>query len=99
MLPAGTVSRVMRRALSLLFFAVVLAVVVPFAVDAESAPVAGAKRSLDDYRHFRIAAIDLLGRMPTRAELASFERSDFDFDKWIDAHLQGPAYVERLTRV
>ena len=57
------------------------------------------RESLDDYRHFRITAIDLLGRMPTRAEVAAFERADFDFDKWIDPHLSGPAYVERLTRV
>jgi hypothetical protein len=67
-------------------------------VDAKSAAPAGA-RSLDDYKHFRIASIDLLGRMPTRDEIAAFEQPTFDFDHWIDAHLTGPAYAERLTRV
>ena len=56
-------------------------------------------RSIDDYRHFRIAAIDLAGRMPTREEVAAFERPDFDFDKWIDAQLARPGYVERMTRI
>jgi Protein of unknown function (DUF1549)/Protein of unknown function (DUF1585) len=56
-------------------------------------------RSLDDYKHFRIASIDLLGRMPTRDEVTAFEQPSFDFDRWIDAHLTGPAYAERLTRV
>jgi hypothetical protein len=56
-------------------------------------------RALDDYRHFRITAIDLAGRMPTRAEVAAFERPDFDFDKWIDQELTGPGYVERMTRI
>ena len=86
---------------SLLLCAVVLATVVPFALDARSAPPATshAARTLDDYRHFRIASIDLLGRMPAREEIAAFERPDFDLDKWIDGHLRGPAYVERLTRI
>lgn len=56
-------------------------------------------RSLDEYKHFRIASIDLQGRMPTRDEIASFEKPDFDFDKWIEARLKGPAYAERLTRI
>jgi hypothetical protein len=56
-------------------------------------------RSLDDYKHFRIATIDLLGRMPTRDEIAAFEKPSFDFDRWIDEHLTGPAYAERLTRI
>ncbi len=79
--------------------------VVPFALDAASAPPPkpapspGSARTLDDYRHFRIASIDLLGRMPTREEVAAFERPDFDFDQWIDAHLHGASYVERLTRI
>lgn len=91
---------------SMLLCAVVLTAVVPFALDARSAPPPAAapaaakpSRTLDDYRHFRIASIDLLGRMPTRSEVAAFERPDFDFDKWIDAHLHGPTYVERLTRI
>ncbi|AKU95598.1 hypothetical protein AKJ09_02262 [Labilithrix luteola] len=91
---------------SLLVSIVVLAVSVPFALDARSAPSAKAPdtpvakpRTLDDYRHFRIASIDLLGRMPTRDEIAAFERPNFDFDKWIDGRLRGPTYVERLTRI
>ncbi len=56
-------------------------------------------RSLDAYKHFRIASIDLVGRMPTRDEIGAFERGDFDFDKWIEARLKGPAYAERLTRI
>ena len=62
-------------------------------------PPAPAQRTLDDYRHFRVTAIDLLGRMPTREELAAFERSDFDVDRWIDEQLTGPGYIERLTRI
>lgn len=64
--------------------------------ESEGAPSA---RTLDDYRHFRIAAIDLAGRMPTRDEISAFERPDFEFDKWIDEQLAGPAYVERMTRI
>jgi hypothetical protein len=60
---------------------------------------APAPRTLDDYRHFRISAIDLAGRMPTREEIAAFERPDFDFDGWIDRQLAGPGYVERMTRI
>ena len=81
-------------------FAVTLAA--PFALDAttaDSAPPPAATRTLEDYRHFRIAAIDLLGRMPTRDEIAAFERSDFDMDGWMDAQLGGAGYVERLTRI
>jgi Protein of unknown function (DUF1585) len=71
----------------------------PLALDAWSAGPPPAMRTLQDYRHFRITAIDLLGRMPTRDEIAAFERSDFDMDAWMDAQLGGPAYVERLTRI
>ena len=91
---------------SFLLCAVVLSSVLPFALDARSAPPPAAAqpgprppRTLGDYRHFRIASIDLLGRMPTRSEVAAFERPDFDFDRWIDGHLHGPTYVERLTRI
>jgi len=76
----------LRRALALAF---VLA----------AANAAAAPRTLDDYRHFRALSIDLIGRAPTRAELAAFERDDFDWDKWLDSHLTGPGYVDRLTRV
>src|SRR4051794_15644929 len=56
-------------------------------------------RTLDDYRHFRALAIDLLGRAPRREEIAAFERPEFDLDAWIDKLLQGPGYVDRLSRV
>ena len=56
-------------------------------------------RTLDDYRHFRALAIDLLGRTPRRDELAAFERPDFNLDAWIDKLLAGPGYVDRLVRV
>ena len=61
-------------------------------------PSAEAK-SLDDYRHFRALSIDLVGRAPTSAELAAFERPDFDLDAWTDQQLQSPAYAERLARI
>jgi hypothetical protein len=66
---------------------------------ASSAGSPPAARSLEDYRHFRVASIDLVGRTPTRDELAAFERADFDWAHWVDAALTGPAYVERLTRI
>ena len=40
-----------------------------------------------------------LGRPPTRDELAAFEKPDFDLDAWIDTHLTGDAYAERLRRI
>lgn len=95
----------MPRALRLpAAFALLVLACVPFAFAfdarvATAAPPVSPPRTLDDYRHFRVTAIDLLGRMPTREELAAFERSDFDVDRWIDDHLTGPAYAERLTRV
>ena len=85
-----------RTAFAALFVAILAT---PFALDAQSADPPPAQRTLEDYRHFRITAIDLLGRMPTRDELTAFERSDFDMDRWVDAQLGGPAYVERLTRI
>jgi hypothetical protein len=90
------VPRPPRTVFAALFVAILAT---PFALDAESADPPPAQRTLDDYRHFRITAIDLLGRMPTRDELGAFERSDFDMDRWVDAQLGGPAYVERLTRI
>ena len=57
------------------------------------------ERSLDDYRRFRALSIDLAGRAPTRAEIAAMEAPGFDLDHWIDAHLEGSAYVERLERI
>jgi hypothetical protein len=60
---------------------------------------AAAAPTLDDYRHFRALSVDLVGRIPTRAEVAAFEAPGFDLDAWIDAHLSGPAYAERLARI
>jgi len=74
--------------------AVVVAWLAPFAlVGADSS------HSLADYRYFRALSIDLLGRPPTRDELAAFDRPDFELDAWIDNHLAGDAYAERLERV
>lgn len=66
-----------------------------------AAPDAHATRPLtiEDYRYFRSLSIDLNGRMPTRAEVAAFEADGFDVDHWIDQHLAGPAYAERVRRV
>jgi hypothetical protein len=58
-----------------------------------------ADRTLPDYRYFRALSIDLQGRPPTRDELAAFDRRDFDVEAWIDTHLTGSAYAERLTRI
>jgi hypothetical protein len=87
------IPRVLLRSSILLVLAVV-----PFAMDAESAPPQ-VTRTLDDYRHFRTVAIDLEGRVPTRDEIAATERPDWNLDRWIDQHVSGPGYVERLTRV
>lgn len=62
------------------------------------APVASA-RTLMEYKHYRALSIDLLGRMPTRDELAAFEKEDFDLDRWIDGKLDERGYSERLTRI
>jgi hypothetical protein len=56
-------------------------------------------RTLADYRDFRSLSIDLAGRFPTRDEIATLERPDFDRSTWIDAHLSGPQYAARLTRI
>src|SRR5262249_45284038 len=56
-------------------------------------------RTLDEYRHFRTLAIDLIGRVPTRTEIAAFEKPDFDLDGWIDKRLREPGFADRLTRV
>lgn len=66
---------------------------------ASTAPPPSATRTIDDYRDFRALSIDLVGRIPTRDELGAFERTDFDRDRWIDSHLTGTAYAQRLTRV
>lgn len=74
-------------------------VVAALAPPAATAPPQAAARTIDDYRDFRALSIDLQGRFPTREELAAFERSDFDRDRWIDAHLGGAPYAQRITRV
>ena len=56
-------------------------------------------RSLEEYRRFRSTAVDLLGRMPTRAELLELEKPDFNMDAWIDKHLDDPTYATRMTRI
>ena len=87
------------RALPRLSLLSILVALVPavFALDAASAPPT-VSRTLDDYRHFRTVAIDLTGRAPTREEIAATERADWNLDHWIDGHVTGPGYVERLTR-
>ncbi|MGZ3417351.1 MAG: DUF1585 domain-containing protein [Polyangiales bacterium] len=71
----------------------------PLLLAAVTLPTSASARTLEDYRHFRALAIDLLGRMPTRAEIATFEKPDFDLDHWIDQQLDEKGYVTRLTRV
>jgi hypothetical protein len=58
-----------------------------------------AERALPEYRYFRSLSIDLLGRPPTRAELAAFAQPGFDLDGWLDARLAGPLYAERIRRI
>src|SRR5262245_8208252 len=56
-------------------------------------------RALPDYRSFRALSIDLVGRPPSRAEIAAFEQPGFDLDAWLDARLTGPLYAERIRRI
>src|SRR5262245_15346033 len=58
-----------------------------------------ASPSRPDYQYFRALAIDLLGRPPLRDEIRDFERPDFQIETWIDAHLSGARYAERLRRI
>jgi hypothetical protein len=60
---------------------------------------ARAELTLPDFRYFRTLSIDLQGRPPTRDELDAFEKDGFDLDAWIDTHLAGSAYADRLERV
>lgn len=60
---------------------------------------AHAARTLAEYRYFRTLSIDLQGRMPTRVEVAAFEKDGFSVDEWIDARLKEPAYAERVRRI
>ena len=59
----------------------------------------GAIPPLPDYRHFRALSIDLLGRPPTRDEIAELEQPGFQLERWVDAQLATPTYAERLRRV
>lgn len=63
------------------------------------APPTRAERTLQDYRWFRALSIDLQGRMPTAAELARFERDDFDVGAWVDDRLANGSLPERVRRV
>lgn len=66
---------------------------------AAAAPAQAAPKTLEDYHYFRALSFDLVGRAPTRAELAAFEADGFDVDAWIDQQLSTPAYAERVRRV
>lgn len=58
-----------------------------------------AEHALPDYKYFRRLSIDLVGRPPSRDELGTFEKQRFSIDGWIDQHLTGPQFAERLRRV
>jgi uncharacterized protein DUF1585/uncharacterized protein DUF1549/uncharacterized protein DUF1592 len=81
-----------RRSRLLIFTPAVIAASFA-ALDAKATP------SLDDYRHFRALSIDLVGRVPTRDEIAAFEAPGFDLPGWVDTQLAGAGYAERLTRL
>jgi hypothetical protein len=66
---------------------------------ADAGDSARATLSLSDYRYFRALSIDLVGRPPTEDEVAAFEKPGFDLTQWIDAHLSGPTYAERVRRI
>jgi len=80
---------VMRRSL------VVASVLALAATTAENADAA---RSLTEYRYFRALSVDLAGRIPTRADLAAFEKADFDLEKWIETQLASKGYQNRIRR-
>ena len=89
-----------QRTLRALLTVIVVSMIgsAPFESGSAHAAPAGGK-TVEQYRHFRNASIDLLGRMPTRAEVASFGDPRFDFDAWVEARLTEPGYAERLTRI
>jgi len=60
---------------------------------------ATSEKTLQEYKYFRTLCIDLLGRMPTEKDLQEFEKPDFSLDGWLDTHLQGDTYADRLTRI
>ncbi|MBK6693396.1 MAG: hypothetical protein IPG50_14480 [Myxococcales bacterium] len=61
--------------------------------------VAHAAKTTDEYRYFRALSIDLKGRIPTRSEILAFEAPSFDEDAFVEQHLSGAAYSERLQRI
>jgi hypothetical protein len=78
-------------------FVCLVLLAVSLAGDSLAAPAPA--HGLEDYRQFRAIAIDLLGRMPNRSELAEFERPGFDLEAFIDKHLSDATYAKRMTRV
>lgn len=58
-----------------------------------------AGRSLEDYRYFRALSVDLAGRPPSREEIADFEATGFDLDRWIEDHLKSASYADRIRRI
>lgn len=63
-----------------------------------TASSADAARTLTEYRYFRALSVDLAGRLPSRADLAAFEKPDFDLDTWIDTQLTNTGYASRMRR-
>jgi len=97
--PVGCHNRDMRARDLACLLVVAPALASFFASPRADAAGRAAAPTLDDYRHFRALTIDLLGRMPTRDEIARFEAPGFDLDAWVDEHARGTAYAERLTRI
>jgi hypothetical protein len=60
---------------------------------------ADAARTLTEYRYFRALTVDLHGRIPTRAEIAAFEKPDFAIDAFIDSALTTQGYASRVRRL
>lgn len=59
----------------------------------------GAQHAVPDYRYFRKLSIDLIGRAPSRGEIAAFERPDFSLDRWLDSALASESYAARVSQV
>ncbi|WP_437576137.1 DUF1585 domain-containing protein [Sorangium sp. So ce887] len=87
------------RGLGALAGAALLAAAAAASFAPPSAAAGGAAPTLEQYRYYRALSLDLRGRLPTREELAEMESPGFDLDAWIERHLDGPGYVERLTRL
>jgi hypothetical protein len=65
----------------------------------EAVPTTAPTLPLVEYKYFRSLSIDLVGRAPTREELAERERPGFDLEAWIDAQLTSTSYADRVRRV